>query len=41
MCVQGTVKEASSKLSKWWKEVGEMQSEVKKFQEKSQYVPER
>merc|ERR1719353_97328 len=28
----GTVKEASSKLSKWWKEVGEMQSEVKKFQ---------
>ena len=32
MRVQGTVKEASSKLSKWWKEVGEMQSEVKKFQ---------
>ena len=29
---QGTVQEASSKLSKWWKEVGEMQTEVKKFQ---------
>ena len=28
----GTVQEASSKLSKWWKEVGEMQTEVKKFQ---------
>jgi len=28
----GTVKEASTKLGNWWKEVGEMQTEVKKFQ---------
>jgi len=28
----GTVKEASAKLTNWWKEVGEMQAEVKKFQ---------
>lgn len=26
------MQEASTKLSKWWKEVGEMQTEVKKFQ---------
>jgi carbonic anhydrase len=30
--MQGTVKEASTKLGTWWKEVTEMQSEVKKFQ---------
>jgi hypothetical protein len=29
---QGTVKEAATKLGDWWKEVGEMQTEVKKFQ---------
>jgi carbonic anhydrase len=28
----GTVKEASTKLGNWWKEVTEMQTEVKKFQ---------
>ena len=32
LAMQGTVKEASTKLGNWWKEVTEMQTEVKKFQ---------